>query len=226
MKTLAAALVMIAAGRSRTLSLRLKVLELLQSDTTRNRAQFLELLEPVGPALLETGEAVLASKEWAGDLGMRKLQAGKGQGSHNKRDFQKTGEKTDTKGGKDGGKKEKHGKGKKGAPHVVSLLRSEAKQLPTHSPKPASTTPCFLQVVPHTVPSSRPITGHLGGSGMLRQLSVRRLHMHLAVIKQHLLLKPCSLLVSALPSQACPQTGTPAADTGLMRPGEGPRTNG
>ncbi|CAE7491514.1 nhaA, partial [Symbiodinium sp. KB8] len=114
MKTLAAALVMIAAGRSRTLSLRLKVLELLQSDTTRNRAQFLELLEPVGPALLETGEAVLASKEWAGDLGMRKLQAGKGQGSHNKRDFQKTGEKTDTKGGKDGGKKEKHGKGKKG----------------------------------------------------------------------------------------------------------------
>ena len=112
---------------------------------------------------------------------------------------------------------------------VVSFLRSEAKQLPALSPKPASTTPCFLQVVPHTVPSSRPITGHLGGSGMLRQLSVRRLHMHLvhaAVIKQHLLLKPCSLLVSALPSQACPQTGTPAADTGLMGPDEGPRTNG
>ena len=60
------------------------------------------------------------------------------------------------------------------------------------------------------------------------EASVRRLHMHIviAVTKKHLLLKHCSLLVSALPSQACPQTGTPAADTGPMGPDEGPRMNG
>ena len=111
---------------------------------------------------------------------------------------------------------------------IVSSLRPEAKQLPALSPKPASTTPCFPQVVPYMVPSSRPITGHIGGLVMLRQVYVRRLHMHfvIAVIKKHLLPKPCSLLVSALPSQACPQTGTPAADTGPMGPDEGPRTNG
>ena len=111
---------------------------------------------------------------------------------------------------------------------IDSFLRPEAKQLPALSPKPASTTPCFPQVVPYTVPSNRPITGRIGGSEMLRSVSVSQLHMHLviAVIKKHLLLKLCSLLVSALPSQACPQTGTPAADTGPMGPDEGPRTSG
>ena len=34
-------------------------------------------------------------------------------------------------------------------PRPVRHNQSEAKQLPALSPKPASTTPCFLQVVPH-----------------------------------------------------------------------------
>ena len=111
---------------------------------------------------------------------------------------------------------------------IVSFLRPEAKQPPALNPKPASTTLCFLQVVPQMVPSSRPITGHLGGSGTPMQRFVCRLHMHFvsAVFKKHLLPKPRSLLVSALLSQACPQTGTPAADTGPMGPDGGPRTSG
>ena len=111
---------------------------------------------------------------------------------------------------------------------IVSFLRSEAQQLPALSPKPTTTTPRFLQVVPYMVPSSRPIAGHLGGTGMLREVPVRRLHMHLAMAatKMPLPLKHRSSLVSALPSQACPPTGTPAADTGLMGPDGGLRTNG
>ena len=46
---------------------------------------------------------------------------------------------------------------------IVSFLRSEAKQPPALSPKPASATPCFLQVVPRMVPSNRPTTGHFRG---------------------------------------------------------------
>ncbi|CAE7038055.1 unnamed protein product [Symbiodinium sp. CCMP2592] len=75
MKTLATVLDQIAAGRSHAaadvVAQRLKALELSQSDGSWNRAQFLELLEAEGPSLLEREEAVMASKEWAGELRMR-----------------------------------------------------------------------------------------------------------------------------------------------------------
>ena len=90
MRTLAVALDQIAAGKSHWAAdtiARLKALELSQSDASWSRAQFIELLEPEGPTLLERSEAVLASKEW-------KLQGGgKGLG--------KSDQKGETKGGKD-----------------------------------------------------------------------------------------------------------------------------
>ncbi|CAE7375548.1 unnamed protein product [Symbiodinium sp. CCMP2592] len=117
MKTLATALDQIAAGRAHaaadTIAQRLKALELSQADGSWNRAQFLELLEPEGPSLLERDEAVLASKEWAGELRMRKLQGGgKGPGKQPQKGDEKGG-KADTKGGKDPNKKGKTGKGAK-----------------------------------------------------------------------------------------------------------------
>ena len=80
MRTLAVALDQIAAGKAHsaadTIAQRLKALELSQSDASWSRAQFIELLEPEGPSLLERSEAVLASKEWGAELRMRKLQGG------------------------------------------------------------------------------------------------------------------------------------------------------
>ena len=83
MRTLATALDEIAAGRYQfaadVLAQRIKALELFQSDGTWNRAQYLELLDAEGPSLLGRDEAVMASKEWAGELKMRRLQS-KGSG--------------------------------------------------------------------------------------------------------------------------------------------------
>ena len=63
------------------LAQRLKALELFQSDGGWNRAQYLELLDAEGPSLLGRDEAVMASKEWAGELWMRRLQTkGGGKG--------------------------------------------------------------------------------------------------------------------------------------------------
>ena len=73
---------------------------------------------PEGPNLLERGEAVLASKEWAGELRMKKLQTGKGLGkidTKGGKDSYKGDPRQDTKGGKDP-KKGKLGKGKEAAP--------------------------------------------------------------------------------------------------------------
>ena len=78
----------------------------------------IELLEPEGRNLLERDEAVLASKEWAGELRMKKLQSGKGLGKIDAKcgkDNQKGDARLDPKGGKDA-KKGKHGKGKETAP--------------------------------------------------------------------------------------------------------------
>ncbi|CAE6967009.1 unnamed protein product [Symbiodinium sp. CCMP2592] len=112
MKTLAAALDQIAAGRSHSaadlLAQRLKALELSQTDSTWNRAQFIELVEPEGPALLEREEAVLASKEWASELRMKKLQGGKGPAKGDGK-ADKGNPKGEEKGGK-AGKKNRPGR--------------------------------------------------------------------------------------------------------------------
>ena len=96
MRTLAVALDQIAAGKAHsaadTIARRLKALELSQSDASWSRAQFIELLEPEGPSLLERSEAVLASKEWGAELRMRKLQGGgKGLGKSDQKGDPKTG---------------------------------------------------------------------------------------------------------------------------------------
>ncbi|CAE7652981.1 unnamed protein product [Symbiodinium sp. CCMP2592] len=96
MKTLASSLDMTAAGRAHSAAQRLKALELSLTDTTWNRAQFFELLDPEGPALLERDERRRN--------GTRKLQGGKGHGlsKGGQKGEEKTGGKTETKGGKDG----------------------------------------------------------------------------------------------------------------------------
>ncbi|CAE7668538.1 unnamed protein product [Symbiodinium sp. CCMP2592] len=114
MRTLAMALDEIAAGRYQyaadVIAQRLKALELFQNDGSWNRAQYLELLDAEGPSLLGRDEAVMASKEWAGELRMRKLQS-KGGGKAEQRGDPKGPDKGDPKGGKDS-KKGKPGKGK------------------------------------------------------------------------------------------------------------------
>ncbi|CAE7752011.1 unnamed protein product, partial [Symbiodinium microadriaticum] len=114
MRTLAMALDEIAAGRYQfaadVLAQRLKALELFQSDGGWNRAQYLELLDAEGPSLLGRDEAVMASKEWAGELRMRRLQT-KGGGKGDPKGDPKRETKGDPKGDK-GGKKGKGGKGK------------------------------------------------------------------------------------------------------------------
>ncbi|CAE7944910.1 unnamed protein product, partial [Symbiodinium necroappetens] len=75
-------------------------------------------LVPEGPNLLERDEAVLASKEWAGELWMKKLQTEKGLGkidTKGGKDSYKGDPRQDTKGGRDP-KKGKLGKGKEAAP--------------------------------------------------------------------------------------------------------------
>ena len=114
MRTLAMALDEIAAGRYQyaadVLAQRLKALELFQSDGGWNRAQYLELLDAEGPSLLGRDEAVMASKEWAGELRMRRLQT-KGGGKGDPKGDPKRDPKGDPKGDK-GGRKGKGGKGK------------------------------------------------------------------------------------------------------------------
>ena len=118
MRTLATALDEIAAGRYQfaadVLAQRIKALELFQSDGTWNRAQYLELLDAEGPSLLGRDEAVMASKEWAGELKMRRLQS-KGSGKTEQKGGHKDGGRTEQKGGKDP-KKGRGGKGEDNAP--------------------------------------------------------------------------------------------------------------
>ncbi|CAE7679050.1 unnamed protein product [Symbiodinium sp. CCMP2456] len=121
-RTLATALDEIAAGHYQyaadVLSQRIKALELFQSDGSWNRAQYLELLDAEGPSLLGRDDAVMVSKEWAGELRMRRLQI-KGTGKADPKGGDKGGGKTEQPGGKDQ-KKGKHGKGKETAPPPVS----------------------------------------------------------------------------------------------------------
>ena len=67
------------------------------------------------PTLPERDEAVLASKEWAGELRMRKLQS-KGGSKGGGKDLEKTTPKGEPKGGKDGNKKGRPGKGREAPP--------------------------------------------------------------------------------------------------------------
>ena len=114
MRTLATALDEIAAGRYQfaadVLAQRIKAVELFQSDGTWNRAQYLELLD-AEPSLLGRDEAVMVSKEWAGELKMRRPP-----GRQNRKEATKTG----------GGRSKKEGRTRRRA--------EEAKARTTHPP--------------------------------------------------------------------------------------------
>ena len=113
-RTLAQALDLIASGNSQSaadiIAQRLKALELSISDAGWSRAQFVELLEPEGPTLLDRDEMAMTSKELSTDLKMRRLQLGKGgKGDGKDPKGSRKGEKGD-QGGKGDGKKGRKGK--------------------------------------------------------------------------------------------------------------------
>ena len=107
---------------------------------------------------------------------------------------------------------------------TVKPYRSETEPLLALSPKLLYTTPCPSQVVMRMVPRRRPSTGHIVGSGDPLPDTVCLLYMSQvnAGIVHPRRLYSC-WLAGASPSQACPQAGTRAADTGPMGPDDGPR---
>ena len=110
-----------------------EALELFQSDATWNRAQYLLLLGAEGPSLLGRDEAVMASKEWAGELRMRPPP---GSGKKARPGRRRKG---DQKGGKD--KKGKGGKGKEAEQRRLRRLRHLPRALQA---RPSPSRACVL----------------------------------------------------------------------------------